>query len=99
MTDCKRLERTSNLVPMPFGPGLCEEPLEECNHPDVTDEESDDCALGTPCKHYEKDDYVEQDYYVEHPGNLLVAFLRRLVLATYPRLTRGKLSDEDSHNE
>lgn len=70
MDDCKHLDTTGNLVPVPFGPGLCEEPMSECVHPDVTEAESEACALGTPCQHYEKDTYAEEDYYGK--GNNMV---------------------------
>lgn len=60
--DCKHMDGSTNLVPMPFGPGLCEEPMQECTHLGVTEKEDELCSLGTPCQHYARDTYVEQDY-------------------------------------
>jgi hypothetical protein len=68
---CKHLDTTYNLVPMPFGPGLCNEPIEECVHLGVTEQEIELCALGKLCQHYARDTYVEQDYLMEIDDELL----------------------------
>jgi len=51
---CKFEKVCVDQVPMPFGPGTCSMRTSECEHPDATDEDMDNCGL--ECRLYELDE-------------------------------------------
>jgi hypothetical protein len=49
---CKFEKVCVDQVPMPFGPGTCSMRTSECENPDATDEDMDNC--GPECRLYEE---------------------------------------------